>query len=308
MKSRKNSSDNSATNYRGRFAPSTTGPLHFGSLVSAMVSYLDARAAKGEWIVRIEDLDVPRLIKGADTWILNTLEAYGFEWHGPVVYQSQRIQHYSNALAQLSQQDLFYYCQCSRKQIARHARPGAFGYIYPGNCRNKQIDSPVKAASTRLKTDDLNICFTDRFYGNQQQNLLAETGDFIIRRADGLIAYQLAVVVDDADQGITHIVRGSDLIESTARQIYLQQCLHYPTPDYMHHPVVADRQMEKLSKQTGASALPTTGQCQILYRALTFLGQKPPDELKSVTVDAFWHWAIEHWNVNTMPTKMLVPQ
>ena len=152
-----------------------------------MASYLDARAAKGEWVVRIEDLDVPRLIKGADIWILNTLEAYGFEWHGQVVYQSQRIHHYSNALAQLSQKDLFYYCQCSRKQIASHARPGVFGYIYPGNCRNKQTDTLLKAASTRLKTDDLNIGFSDRFYGYRQQNLLTDTGDFIIRRADGLI-------------------------------------------------------------------------------------------------------------------------
>ena len=249
--------------YRGRFAPSPTGPLHFGSLVAALASYIDAAGRDGEWIVRMEDIDQPRCVAGADVEILRTLERFGLKWDGPVAYQSQRAELYRGALAQLQRDDLVYPCTCSR----REAGDG----IYPGACRRRPPE-PGGRVSWRVKTEDVVIAFDDRRMGRQEQNLAREAGDFVVLRADGLFAYQLAVVVDDAEQRVTDVVRGADLLDSTPRQIWLQRLLGYPQPRYMHIPVVLNDAGEKLSKQTQAPPLHPAKTEEDLIAALKFLG------------------------------------
>jgi len=224
-----------APGYRGRFAPSPTGTLHFGSLVAAMGSYLDARAQGGEWLVRMEDLDQTRTLPGAADAILRTLDALGFEWDGAVAYQSRRTQAYAQALERLRQAGLVYPCGCSRKQIQRSARLGPEGPIYPGNCR-RGLAAGVAARSLRLRVPDQTCAFEDRIQGRIEQNLARQVGDFVVQRADGFHAYQLAVVVDDGWQGINRVVRGADLLLSTPRQIYLQRLLGLDRPDYAHLP------------------------------------------------------------------------
>jgi glutamyl-Q tRNA(Asp) synthetase len=241
--------------------------LHFGSLVAAVASYLDARRHGGAWLVRIEDVDEPRCVPGADSDILRTLERFGLEWDEPVIYQSARTDAYGEALDTLRRHGFVYPCGCSRKDA---------GPVYAGTCRRRAPQgTPV---AWRLVTDDAPICFNDRLTGTYCQNLAAEVGDFVVRRADGLFAYQLAVVVDDAAQGITDVVRGSDLLDSTPRQIWLQRLLGYPEPRYMHFPVVTNEAGEKLSKQTFAPPLRTEETCSDLARALRFLGFPLPEE------------------------------
>lgn len=240
--------------YRGRFAPSPTGPLHLGSLVAAMASYLDAKAHHGRWLVRIEDVDFDRNVVGADHAILQTLRRCGMDWDEDVVWQSQRNTYYQTALEQLAAH--VFACSCSRKEIAdSRIRAGlSDSQIYPGTCRLGIANNKL-ARAYRLRVPDgaaADIEFEDRLLGRQNQNLSTAVGDFVLKRADGFWAYQLAVVVDDALQGITDIVRGADLLDSSARQIYLQQLLGYPTPRYLHVPVVTNALGEKLSKQTGA--------------------------------------------------------
>jgi glutamyl-Q tRNA(Asp) synthetase len=289
--------------YIGRFAPSPTGPLHFGSLLAAVASYLEARTRQGQWLVRMEDLDKPREVAGAAAHILNTLEKFGFEWDGPVMYQSCRDLAYEDALATLKEQQIVYPCTCSRKEIAEVSlHTGIDGAIYPGTCLNHSV-KPNHAIAWRVKTEDKVISFHDAVQGDTQQNLSHDIGDFVLKRADGLFAYQLAVVVDDAEQGITDIVRGADLLNSTPRQIFLQQLLHFHQPSYLHIPVATNNERQKLSKQTLALALNASDTVNQLWDALHFLNQAPPVSLKSEKLDACWTWAFTHWDAKKIPKK-----
>lgn len=292
--------------YRGRFAPSPTGPLHFGSLVAAVASYLEAKSHQGKWLLRIEDLDTPRTVEGAADAILISLEKFGFAWDGEIMYQSKRSTFYAESLAELYKLDLIYPCGCSRKEIADSATQGIDGVVYPGTCRRGLADNKA-ARSWRIKTSTQPIIFEDEVQGKIQQNLAQDIGDFVLKRADGLFAYQLAVIVDDAAQGITHVVRGVDLLDSTPRQIYLQQLLHLPTPKYLHVPIATNSDGEKLSKQTLANAIETANPCDELFKALVFLGQDPPVELKKENLSDLWHWAMEHWNPSRIPKKRGIP-
>jgi len=260
--------------YVGRFAPSPTGPLHFGSLVAAVASWLDARAAGGRWIVRIEDVDTTRTVPGAADEILRALEAFGLTWDGEVVWQSRRTALYDAALQALRAQRRVFACQCSRKEIADSAAHGPEGAIYPGTCREKMVRGTI--FSERLRVDDAVITFEDRVQGRITQDVAREVGDFILKRRDALHAYQLAVVVDDAEQGVTDVVRGADLLQSTARQILLQRLLGLPTPRYLHVPVAANARGEKLSKQTLAPGVGAARATDLLRSALAFLGQGKP--------------------------------
>ena len=288
--------------YRGRFAPSPTGPLHFGSLVSALASWLDAHAHGGAWLVRVEDIDGPRTVPGAAEEILSTLEHFGMHADEPPVWQSDRIARYQEALEQLKAAGLVYPCGCTRKEIADsllhvHARNTTLAY--PGTCRSGLHGKPARAWRLRVPDGDAAvITFEDRWQGKQTQNLATEVGDFVLRRADDQWAYQLAVVVDDADAGITHIVRGADLMDSTARQIYLQRCLGVPTPEYLHVPVVTNDQGEKLSKQNGATALDNDKPLEALNAAAHHLGLEL-DGTRHTTLEGFYAAATAAWAQRT---------
>ena len=283
-----------SSQYRGRFAPSPTGPLHFGSLVAAVGSYLDAKHKQGKWLVRIEDLDTPRTVKGAAEEILGTLEAYGLHWDEEIIYQSRRTAAYEAAFQQLKQAGAVYPCSCTRKEIADSALQRGDELVYPGTCRNG-IARGKAARAWRVRVNDATINFKDGLQGNISQDLAAEVGDFVVLRADGLFAYQLAVVVDDAAQEITHVVRGADLFYSTPRQIYLQRLLGLPTPAYVHLPVAVNAQGEKLSKQTLAKPVERNNSVSTLFDALVFLRQQPPAELRLGTAEQILPWAIAHW-------------
>jgi glutamyl-Q tRNA(Asp) synthetase len=285
--------------YRGRFAPSPTGRLHFGSLVAALASCLDARAHGGEWLLRIEDVDRTREARGAADDQLRTLDALGFAWDGDVVRQSRRTALYDAALEELSADGHSYVCRCSRRQIAAAARQGVEGWIYPGTCRDLALDD-APHRSLRLRTDDAPIVFCDRVYGEVGCRVASELGDFVIRRADGLHAYQLAVVVDDADQGVTHVVRGADLLRSTPRQILLQRLLGLPTPAYAHVPVVLGPDGRKLSKQDLAHPVDSAHPLRALRDAWAFLGQRW-DADAPATVAEFWRQAPRRWDTSRIP-------
>lgn len=290
--------------YRGRFAPSPTGPLHFGSLVAAVGSYLDARTSAGEWLIRMEDVDTPRNQPGAADEILRTLEAYGFEWDGAVLYQSARFDAYREVLEDLKHRGEVYGCACSRKEIGDSATHIAIdgGLAYSGRCRNG-LPAGREARALRLRVDDRAIAFEDRLQGHVVQHLEHDVGDFVLHRADGLFAYQLAVVVDDAWQGITHVVRGADLLASTPRQLWLQACLGCRHPSYAHLPVAANSAGEKLSKQTRADALQPEEAPALLSRALAFLGQPVPLDLEYAPLSEVWDWAHEHWSFAAIPRQ-----
>ena len=293
--------------YRGRFAPSPTGPLHFGSLVAAVGSFLQARKQHGEWLLRIEDLDTPRVVTGATEAILRTLECYGLFWDGEVRYQSQCTDHYAAAVAQLQEQGLVFPCSCSRQEIAATADRAADGaWIYPGACRNG-IRHPQRTTALRVRVGAQTIAFVDLLQGACRQDLAREVGDFPLRRRDGLYAYQLAVVVDDARQGITEVVRGSDLLTSTPRQIYLQQCLRLPALEYRHLPVALDGSGAKLSKQTGAAPLDHRNPVPWLWQVLRFLRQFPPPALQKASLTTLWEWALEHWMAQNIPAQPAIP-
>ena len=286
--------------YRGRFAPSPTGPLHFGSMVAAVGSFLEARHRGGEWLVRMEDLDPPREAPGAADDILRTLEAFGLHWDGEVVYQSRRHALYEEALERLRARDALYACACSRREIADSSVSGVDGLVYPGTCRGGIAPGRAPRA-WRVKVDGQKIEFIDAIQGSMARDLAVDFGDFVVRRADGFFAYQLAVVVDDAAQGITGIVRGADLIESTPRQIHLQYLLDLPTPDYLHLPVALNAQSEKLSKQTFATPLDAVRPLPALLQVMLFLGQAAPPELAAGSLGDFWRWAVTHWDVGRVP-------
>ncbi|MEJ2608534.1 MAG: tRNA glutamyl-Q(34) synthetase GluQRS [Candidatus Thiodiazotropha sp.] len=287
-----------STSYRGRFAPSPTGSLHFGSLIAAVGSYLDARYHAGEWLVRIEDLDQTRQVPGAASAILHDLDAFGFQWDGEVIYQSHRSESYAAALEQLTQSSLAYPCCCTRKDISKVAQMGREGAIYPGTCR---LGPRMEKATNciRLVTQDMDITIDDRLQGRFTQNLEREIGDFIIRRADGFHAYQLAVVVDDAWQGITHVVRGADLINSAPRQRYLQQLLNLDQPSYLHLPLATDSTGRKLSKQSADTPVDSKHPIDSLLQALQFLHQPQPQERPS-NLDELWAWSISHWKTSSV--------
>ena len=283
------------SSYRGRFAPSPTGPLHFGSLVTAVGSYLDAKSRHGVWLVRMEDLDTPRCLTGADKNILDTLAVFGLVSDEPVLYQSRRTAAYESALLQLQKMNATYLCDCSRKAITESAQIGIEGAIYPGTCRHR-ISINHNHSASRVRTDQLaEIRFEDRLQGNIHQLIESEIGDFVVKRADGLFAYQLAVVVDDAFQGITDVVRGCDLLTSTARQIALQNLLNLPTPRYAHLPIAVNVAGEKLSKQTLANPVDAEHPVATLWQVLEFLQQQPPINLRRQSLAALWQWALENW-------------
>lgn len=292
--------NNNKAKYRGRFAPSPTGSLHFGSLIAASAAYLDAKANQGEFIIRIEDLDPAREIAGSDKLILKTLEQFGFEWNEPVAYQSKRTDIYQSYLDKLNAKRLIYRCQCSRRQLRAEAQFGPLGMIYPNHCRQVNVAATNRHA-IRLKVCDSTITINDQVFGQISQNLLTDLGDFIIRRSDGNFAYQFAVVIDDALQQISHVVRGSDLLDSTPRQVYIQQCLSLPRPNYLHVPTATDNQRTKLSKQTGATAISSKQANKQLVQVLEFLGQAPPSELEKSSLDDIWHWAIHNWQPKSIP-------
>lgn len=291
---------------RGRFAPSPTGPLHFGSLVAAVGSYLDAKSQGGEWLVRIDDIDRPRSVAGMADEILRTLEAFGLGWDGEIVHQSRRDALYRAALAELEKIGAVYPCACTRKEIADSAIGRDGVAIYPGTCRTGL--APGKSArAVRLRVDERMIEFEDGVRGRIRQQLDQEVGDFVVRRADGLFAYQLATVVDDADQGITQVVRGSDLLDSTPRQLYLQTLLGLPAPTYVHLPVAVNTRGEKLGKQTSAPAVTVVRPVLVLHEVLRFLGQQPPAELQETDLDGFWRWAMENWRREPIPPVNTLP-
>jgi glutamyl-Q tRNA(Asp) synthetase len=313
--------------YRGRYAPSPTGPLHFGSLVAAVGSYLEAKSRGGLWLLRMDDLDPPREQPGAAAGILRTLAACGLDWDGEPLYQSQRKEAYRAALARLEQRGLVYPCACTRREIAdsrqafaptrgAHHAPlaratgrgaGSEGGnndapIYPGTCRNGL--APGKAPrAMRVRVDDAMIEFEDALQGPIRQDVAAEAGDFVLLRADGLYAYQLAVVVDDAEQGITDVVRGADLLASTPRQIYLQRLLGLRSPRYLHLPAAVNAAGDKLSKQTLAPPVDARNPVPALAQVMAFLGQAPPAQLRRASLAEFWRWAHAQWNAKNVPRQ-----
>lgn len=289
--------------YVGRFAPSPTGPLHFGSLLTAVASYLQARVASGKWLLRIEDIDPPREQPEATDLILSALRRYGFEWDGPVSYQSQSRAAHDAAIQRLLDAGLAYPCGCSRRDLAAALR-GPLGVIYPGRCR---AGSNAAETAIRVRTNDEAVCFSDGLQGCRSQCLESESGDFIIRRRDGLIAYQLAVVVDDCLQGITEVVRGIDLIESTARQIWLQRLLGYAEPRYQHIPVAVNVLDQKLSKSHGAGAVSISRAAETLVAALGVLGQQPPEDLAASKIEDIWVWARANWRIDVLQGRTRLP-
>jgi glutamyl-Q tRNA(Asp) synthetase len=287
------------TQYRGRFAPSPTGSLHLGSLIAALASFLDARHCGGRWLVRMEDLDPPREEPGAADSILNSLQCHGLHWDGEVLYQSTRSVAYAAALAVLAQGDHLFFCDCSRANLEPDG-------VCRGACRTRQKDMAGPRAIRTIVPPDCEIGFADMVQGPQRTALGAALADFVVRRKDGLYAYQLAVVVDDAAQGITHVVRGSDLLDSTPRQIFLQQRLAYATPRYAHLPVITTGQGQKFSKQNHAPALDNEQAADNLRSALRFL-QQPDPPLTLTSAEPLLAWAIEHWVLQQVPAAMAIP-
>ena len=296
--------ENPAEPYIGRFAPSPTGLLHIGSLLTAVASFADARAHGGLWRVRMEDLDPPREMAGAAAHILRTLEAFGFEWDGEVVYQSRRHELYRAVLDQLKAQGRVYPCYCSRRQVAEQARgTGADGPLYGGRCARGGT-ATAKTPAWRIRVPEAVYGFDDAVVGHYRQRLAADVGDFVLLRADGFWAYQLAVVADDAEQGITHIVRGQDLLVSTPRQLFLQQCLGYAQPHYAHLPLLTNRLGQKWSKQTLAPAIDAADAEALLRQVLHWLGlpEAPPVSRYRELLD----WAVAHWRMAAVPKTAIV--
>mgnify|MGYP001110047420 CR=1 FL=1 len=286
----------------GRFAPSPTGALHFGSLVAATGSYCVARHGGGRWLLRMEDLDTPRVVPGAADQILSTLEALGFAWDGEILWQSRRQDAYAAALATLAERGLTYPCACSRREILASApHPGEEGPVYPGICR-AGLPAGRTARSLRVRVPEEPVTFTDGVYGRQVQYLGREVGDFVLRRADGLYAYQLAVVVDDADSGVNQVVRGADLLGSTPRQIFLLRSLGLPVPDYLHLPLVLAEDGSKISKRHGlVPGTPDGG--PLLTAALHWLGQPVPRELEQAPPPEILAWGTSHFDPSLIPPR-----
>ncbi|MGH1463195.1 MAG: tRNA glutamyl-Q(34) synthetase GluQRS [Neptuniibacter sp.] len=284
--------------YIGRFAPSPTGPLHFGSLLAALASFLDARANDGQWLLRIEDLDPPREQPGLTEKFPDILEAFGFYWDGELALQSERIELYQKVLRQLLDNRDAYYCNCSRKEIFQRTESS----IYDSHCFLHPPEVLNNCAVRACCKDSL-ISFRDVIQGPHAYNLPLSSGDFIVFRKDGFFAYQLAVIVDDFHQGVTHVVRGSDLLDETPRQIHLQQLLGYPTPAYAHIPVATNQQGQKLSKQTFAPAIDPKNASILIFNALNFLGQSPTPNLVHASKTELIEWGIANWDIHKVPNK-----
>ncbi len=290
----------------GRFAPSPTGPLHFGSVVAAVGSFLEARRHGGRWLVRMEDLDPPREVPGAADDILRTLDALGLHWDGEVLYQSRRHEAYAEALARLQAGGRLYGCACSRREVAEASAAAGRPGVYPGTCRNG-VPGGRAPRALRLRVDGETVGFADGIQGRVTVALAETVGDFVVRRADGLFAYHLAVVVDDAAQGVTQVVRGADLLGCTPAQIRLQNLLGLPVPAYAHLPVAVNAAGEKLSKQTGARPVDTARPGVVLVQALDFLGQDPPAELAAAPAAEVLAWALAHWDPARVPRAAAAP-
>lgn len=293
--------------YTGRFAPSPTGPLHFGSLVCALASFIDARYHSGRWLVRVEDIDPPREVPGATTTILQQLSDHGLIWDGQLLYQSSRTEAYREAIENLKSSGAAYNCDCPRQRIT------ALGGIYDGHCRDRKV---TENAAVRLQVPaetQATVRFSDLIMGDYSQNLSTEAGDFVVQRRDGLFSYQLAVTVDDQFQNISHIIRGADLIDSTPRQIYLQKCFGLFSADssvpltYGHLPMATNTEGQKLSKQNHAAALIVGQESQNLWLALEWLQQRPPTELQNESVQQILDWAIGNWAIDSVPKQLAVP-
>jgi glutamyl-Q tRNA(Asp) synthetase len=276
----------------GRFAPSPTGELHLGSLYTAAASFLDARVHGGRWLVRMEDVDRSREVPGAAAGILHTLEAFGFEWDGEVLRQSERSEHYVAAIETLRARGLTFECSCSRQDLADQER-------YPGYCRSGP-GNPGVATATRLRIEPQTVTFADRIQGSNTQDVASVVGDAILRRRDGFFAYLLAVVIDDAAQGITHVVRGADLLNDTPRQIYLQQSLALPTPRYAHVPVLLEADGSKLAKSARSVSLRESSARDQLLEVLQMLELRPPRTLEGAPLRELWAWAQGHWALNRL--------
>jgi len=285
----------------GRFAPTPSGALHFGSLLAALASFLDARQRHGHWLVRMEDLDQPRNKPGAQDQILQALTAHGMEWDGPVLIQSQHQKSYHEQIHHWVDQGLAYYCDCSRQDLtAQHG-------VYPGTCRGRHLP-PAADHAVRVRVTDEPIAFTDRLQGKISQGLESDIGDFVVRRRDGIIAYQLAVVMDDIAQSVTDIVRGADLLESTPRQLWLYQLLQAPAPAYMHIPLMMARHGQKLSKRLGSAPIHSQAASASLFSALIVLDQQPPATLRGAPVAELIAWGIEHWQPMRLPPSREILQ
>jgi glutamyl-Q tRNA(Asp) synthetase len=292
--------------YRGRFAPTPSGPLHFGSLVAATGSYLEAKSRGGEWLLRIDDLDPPRIEPSATRSIMHCLEALGFEWDGPVLYQSTRGAAYHAALHRLRWLGVIYPCACSRKEIAESALAGVEGPIYPGTCRGGIPDGRA-ARALRLDTRGAVVAFDDGLLGPQRRDLEREAGDFVVYRSDGVYGFHLASAVDDGELGITDVVRGVDLLESSARQIHVLRVLGLPTPRYIHLPIAVDANGEKLSKQTHAAAVEAARPLVALKAVWEFLNQGSATDLTDVTLRDFWRYAIANWDLRRVGCRREAP-
>jgi len=275
--------------YVGRFAPSPTGPLHFGSLITAVASYCDAKANQGKWLVRIEDTDIPRIFTNSETHILSCIDAFQFEPDAEIIFQKDRFEIYEQVLEQLKQSDAIYACQCTRKILGSN-------HIYAGTCRDLNLEFADQAI--RLKVTDQQICFQDRLQSQLCSNLKYDLGDFVLKRRDGIISYQLAVVVDDYLQGITHVVRGADLLDNTVRQIWLGSLLNYPSLNYMHLPLAMNNQRQKLSKQNLAQALDINQAPELLQQAILALGQSAIELDQPRTM---LQQAVQQWDINRIP-------
>lgn len=279
--------------YIGRFAPSPSGPLHFGSLISALASFLDARSNGGKWLLRIDDLDTPRCVSGMDSYIQQTLEKLGLHWDDEIRYQSQQFDEYQAALNQLDNSGYLFHCYCPRRLTK--------GKPYPGTCREINIDQD-RQHSVRVKITTESISLHDSIQTTVPVDLSQTTGDFIVQRADKIISYNLAVLVDDHATGVNHIVRGADLIDTTFNQLYLQKLLGLNIPTYTHHPVIADLNGKKYSKQHGAVDVLVLGQAtELIFHSLTFLGQQPEQELLQLSTNELLDWAIKNWNLDNIP-------
>ena len=291
----------SSTPIIGRFAPTPSGPLHFGSLVSALASYCQAKSQQGQWLIRIEDVDTPRIVDGSALQILNQLEAFGFEWDGEIIYQSDQFERYEAAVQQLLEQGNAFYCQCSRRSLRQaKARSGPLGLIYPGICRTSQLDK--ENHSIRINTESTGVIhYIDLLLGRVKINIPEQIGDFVIRRADSIYAYHLAVVMDDELQGINQVVRGADLLEATCLHLYLQQLLEYKPPEYLHVPLVRNDNGDKLSKQTGANALDTCQATALLLDALRVLGQPIEQGLDQGTTSEVVEQGVRSWDYRRIP-------
>jgi glutamyl-Q tRNA(Asp) synthetase len=281
-------------NYRGRFAPTPSGALHFGSIVTALGSYLDAKSNKGKWFLRIDDIDQSRNKIDANKIILEQLEKLGLTWDGPIVYQSQNISLYETAIKKLEEFNYTFLCTCTRQELGNQ--------IYPGTCRYKN-NIQKKKYSIRIKTENIQISISDRLQNNYTQTMDSEVGDFIIKRSDDYFAYQLATIVDDNEQKITDIVRGFDLLDSTTKQVYLQSKLQYKTPRYLHLPIAVDSKGKKISKAGNEITPEKSAPEIILVNALKFLGHNPPDKIENSDINTILDWSIENWHVDSLPKK-----